>query len=88
AGTLRVRVVGLDGEPVARVGALLRRPDGSFGIAAVSDERGEFAIFGVPPGTYLLDAGGTHQEVVMTQGSTRATITWLSARKPSDSDSN
>lgn len=84
-GTLRTRVVGLDGEPVAGVGALLKRQDGSFGIAAVSDDRGEFAIFGVPPGNYLLDAGGTHQEVVITKGSTRATITWLSARKARDS---
>jgi len=87
-GTLRVRVLGLDGNAVAGVGALLKRPDGAFGIAAVSDDRGEFAIFGVPPGNYLLDAGGSHQEVVMTQGSTRATIDWLTDREAPASTSN
>ena len=76
-GTLKGRVRGLDGEPVARAEIVLRRWDATFGIAAVADARGEFWISGLPLGDYRLESGNTHQEIAIAAGTIHATITWL-----------
>ena len=76
-GTLAGTVRGIGGEPVVGAGLLLRAGDESFGIAAVSDERGEFRISDLPEGRYRLQAGGTRHDVEITAGTHRIAVTWV-----------
>jgi hypothetical protein len=79
-GTLAGTVRGLGGGPVPHVGVLLRSDDEAFGVAAVTNEGGDFEISGLPPGAYRLEAGGTHQEVAIQRGGTHIAVTWVTPR--------
>jgi hypothetical protein len=78
-GTLRGRVRGLGGEPVPHAEVVLQHRNAAFGIAAVSDAAGDFAIAGLPPDDYRLTAGGAHHDVEIATGTTRVSVTWPSA---------
>jgi hypothetical protein len=55
-GSVQGRIAGTDGRPLSRATIRLRQPDGSYPRAAQSDDRGEFRIHFIPPGTYTLEA--------------------------------
>jgi protocatechuate 3,4-dioxygenase beta subunit len=53
------RVIGVDGKPTTDAYVILEEfpePDYGFGHSASPDEKGEFKLRGVPPGTYVLMA--------------------------------
>jgi hypothetical protein len=52
------RVIDELGEPMADVGIVLKRPNGAFyaGQGVASDDRGEYRVFGLPPGRYRVCA--------------------------------
>ncbi len=39
---------------------------GAPASGAITDERGQYRIFGLPPGEYLISAAGTHQPIAVT----------------------
>lgn len=55
-GSLQGHIRTSDGRPIASATIRLRQPDGSYPRTATSDDRGEFRIHFVPPGSYTLEA--------------------------------
>ena len=59
-GAVSGRIIDADGEPIPRASVQLlsiRNKRGATGLAALTDDRGDYRIFQVPPGKYRLSAG-------------------------------